>query len=85
MAIDAQQNVWISHPYHGVFRIQKRNDKADLIVKYDTKKGLPSLLNNHVFKIKEKILAATEQGIFQYEPATDRFMIAAEFRTLLGN
>jgi len=85
MAIDAQQNIWISHPYHGVFRIEKRNDKADLIVKYDTKKGLPSLLNNHVFKVKEKILAATEQGIFQYEPATDRFMIATEFRTLLGN
>jgi ligand-binding sensor domain-containing protein/DNA-binding CsgD family transcriptional regulator len=85
IAIDALQNIWISHPYHGVFRVERKEDTSTTVSKYDTQKGLPSLLNNHVFKIKEKILAATEQGIYQYEPATDTYVIAPEFKTLLGN
>jgi ligand-binding sensor domain-containing protein len=85
IAIDALQHIWISHPYHGIFRIQKKEDQSFTYNKYDTTKGLPSLLNNHIFKIKEKILAATEQGIYQYESSQDRFMPAAEFNTLLGN
>jgi len=85
IAIDALQNIWISHPYHGIFRVERKEDTSTTVSKYDTQKGLPSLLNNHVFKIKEKILAATEQGIYQYEPATDTYVIAPEFKTLLGN
>lgn len=85
IAIDAQQNIWISHPYHGIFRIQKKEDETVSVKKYDASKGLPSLLNNHIFKIKEKILAATEQGIYQYEPQRDVFVMAPEFKSLLGN
>lgn len=85
IAIDALQHIWISHPYHGVFRIQKKDDQSLTVNKYDTTKGLPSLLNNHIFKIKEKILAATEQGVYQYESAQDKFILADDFKTLLGN
>ena len=85
LAVDAQQHIWVSHPYHGIFRIENNGDGSPSIIKYDTKKGLPSLLNNHIFKIKEKIWAATEQGIFQYEPSVDRFVAASEFASLLGN
>jgi ligand-binding sensor domain-containing protein/DNA-binding CsgD family transcriptional regulator len=85
MALDGLQNIWISHPYHGIFRIQKKSDSSTIIEKYDAQKGLPSLLNNHVFKIKEKILAATEQGVYQYEPTTDTYVIAPDFKNLLGN
>jgi ligand-binding sensor domain-containing protein/DNA-binding CsgD family transcriptional regulator len=84
IAIDALQHIWISHPYHGVFRIQKKEDQSLTASKYDTTKGLPSLLNNHVFKIKEKIVVATEQGIYQYESSQDRFVLAPEYKSLLG-
>lgn len=84
IAIDALQNIWVSHPYHGIFKISSKDSLFRSIGRYDATKGLPSLLNNHIFKIKEKIMAATEQGVFQYEPSTDRFVMANDFRSLLG-
>lgn len=85
IAIDALQHIWVSHPYHGIFRVNRKDSQSPATTRYDASKGLPSLLNNHIFKIKEKIMAATEQGVFQYEPATDRFVMAADFQSLLGN
>ncbi|MFM8806762.1 MAG: two-component regulator propeller domain-containing protein [Sphingomonadales bacterium] len=85
LTMDAQQNIWISHPYHGIFRIHKKADSTTEVGKYDVQKGLPSLLNNHIFKVKEKILAATEQGVYQYEPASDSYVVASDFKDLLGS
>lgn len=52
---------------------------------YDVKKGLPHLLNNHIYKIKNRILAATTAGIYAYQADKDRFEPENELNRLLGN
>lgn len=62
--------IWISHPYRGVYKI---TDKGKNIKLYTQLNGLPSTLDNHVFKIKNKILIATQKGLYEYDSNKDLF------------
>jgi ligand-binding sensor domain-containing protein/DNA-binding CsgD family transcriptional regulator len=85
VVLDKYDNTWVSHPYHGVYRISRNNDgsyKTDL---YTDKKGLPSTLNNHIYKIKNELMVATEKGVFGYNRDKDIFEPAPFYIKLLGN
>ncbi len=85
VALDKYDNTWVSHPYHGVYRISKNADgsyKTDL---YTDKKGLPSTLNNHIYKIKNEVVVAAEKGVYQYNKAKDMFEPDPFYNKLLGN
>ncbi len=84
VAIDNANNIWVSHPYHGVYRISRNNDESYITNSYTDKKGLPSPLNNHVYKVKNEVLAATEQGIYTYNRDKDSFAPAPFYTNLLG-
>jgi ligand-binding sensor domain-containing protein/DNA-binding CsgD family transcriptional regulator len=80
---DSLNNViWISHPYRGVFTISLINNK---LTQYTTKDGLPSNLNNHVFSLKNKIVFATEKGIFNYNNISKKFEVHNEYGTILSD
>ncbi|HSN62096.1 MAG TPA: hypothetical protein VLR49_14250, partial [Ferruginibacter sp.] len=67
VAIDKKDQIWVSHPYHGIYKISKKSDGTYASTHtYTDKEGLPSTLNNHVYKIKNEVLAATEKGIYTY-------------------
>ncbi len=85
IAIDEEENIWVSHPYHGVFKIYK--DKSGIYVPaiYTEKKGLPSTLNNQVFKLKNEVVVASDKGIFIYNKVKDSFEISPYYFKLLGN
>ena len=85
IAIDKYENTWVSHPYHGVYRISKNNDGTYTTNTYADNKGLPSALNNHVYKVKNEIAIATEKGVFEYNQAKDLFEPNAYYRKLLGD
>ena len=78
VSLDKFNNIWVSHPYHGVFKLTQEANGKYLIKQYTNVNGLPSINNNHVYKIQNEILIATEKGIYIYNKNTDRF-IAAEF------
>ncbi|TXT33441.1 MAG: Two component regulator three Y domain-containing protein [Chitinophagaceae bacterium] len=80
VAVDEQRNTWVSHPYHGVFKI----DSLFFKKYYGVKQGLPSELNNHIFSISNKIVVATNNGVYQYNKATDRFIVDSFFSKILG-
>ena len=85
VVLDKYDNTWVSHPYHGVYRITKNSDglyKTDL---YTNKKGLPSTLNNHIYKVKNEVMVATEKGVFQYNRDKDSFEPAPFYTKLLGD
>ncbi len=85
VVLDKYDNTWVSHPYHGVYRITKNTGglyKTDL---YTDKKGLPSTLNNHIYKVKNEVMVATEKGVFQYNRDKDTFEPAPFYMKLLGN
>lgn len=84
VAIDENDNIWVSHPYHGVYKVV-----ADANNQYKTKiytsiNGLPSTLNNHVYKVKGEVVVATEKGIYRYNEAKDSFEPSPFYEKLLG-
>ncbi|TKB98344.1 triple tyrosine motif-containing protein [Pedobacter cryotolerans] len=88
IAVDHQLNcVWASHPYRGIYKLDISADrqkiiKTTLLTKND---GLPKTLYNYIFKIKGKIVAATADGIYQYDAAIKRFYQSALFRPMFKN
>jgi streptogramin lyase len=81
LAYDGRQTIWASHPYRGIFR----NPLSGAFKHYGVEEGLPSLRNNYIVAFKDKILAATERGVYEYDPAGDRFKASAMFRPIFGD
>jgi ligand-binding sensor domain-containing protein/DNA-binding CsgD family transcriptional regulator len=76
------QTAWVSHNYKGIFKIDL-SDPSHLTTKlYTDKNGLPSLLKNRLFKIKNRMVAATGKGIYEYNPKTDAFEPSAYFKPI---
>ena len=85
IAIDSKDVIWVSHPYHGVFKVTQLYDGSYKSMMYTDVQGLPSALNNHVFKIRNEVLVATENGVYKYNGASDRFEPVAWYKNILGN
>ena len=85
LVMDAMENIWVSHPYHGVYRIFKNTQENYQTIKYTDSNGLPQKLGNYVFKIKNEIVAATEKGIFTYNDEKDTFESADTYNNSLGH
>ncbi len=85
VTLDKDNNIWVSHPYHGVFKIAQKPDASYSTFAYSTTKGLPSLLNNHIYTIKNELLVATEKGIYVYNKEKDSFEPSEFYHKLLGN
>lgn len=75
IAFDNDNHIWASHPYHGVYKFELSADYKKIIKQdvYNDKQGLPSFMYNYVFKLKNRIVIATENGVYEYDPAKNRF------------
>lgn len=86
ITIDDKKNIWISHPYHGVFKISNyTNNNSPTIESFGVKDGLPSNLNNHIFNIKNEILVATENGLLVFNTTKNKFEVQKKYATIFGN
>jgi len=74
-------NIWVSHPYRGIYKIDIATKAVTL---FTQKNGLPSDLDNHVFKIKNKIVIATTRGIYEYNEANGKMIIAKNYAEIFG-
>ncbi len=84
IAIENDNTIWVSHPYHGIYKITKKVEGGYTINSYDDKKGLPSPLNNHVFKVRNEVVIATEKGVYKYNKEKDDFAPAAFYFKFLA-
>lgn len=85
---DASSNsVWASHPYHGVYQIELTAafNQIKRTTLYSKKDGLPSTLYNYVFKIKNRIVIATEKGIYEYDSRKKHFSPSSSLHEPLGD
>lgn len=79
---DSSQNVvWVSHPYRGIYKISLANKSAKL---YTAKDGLPAALNNHVFTINKKIVIATVNGVYRFNPLSERFEVDTVYERIFN-
>ena len=97
IAVDPQGVVWASHPYRGVFKNSPgggaggsaegpaggAGEGRSLPYKhYGVGQGLPSDVNDYVTIIRNKVVVATEKGVYEYDAAADRFVTAAFFQPI---
>ncbi len=85
IAIDKKEQIWVSHPYHGVYKIFKTGLDSYNVSIYTNKNGLPSTLNNHVYKIKNEVVIATEKGIYNYNESKNSFEASAYYKKIIGD
>ncbi|WP_343306990.1 triple tyrosine motif-containing protein [Chitinophaga niabensis] len=72
---DETGGIWASHPYRGIYQIQVSRDSMKFNTRLFTDTdGLPSSFNNYVFKIKNRIVFPTESGVYEFDPATAKFI-----------
>ncbi len=86
MVIDSLNNYWMSHGSKGVYRFNL-TEKYDSILNlklYNSKNGLPSNIDNFVYKLVNQVIICTESGIYQYNYVKDRFEESQYFNRLFG-
>jgi ligand-binding sensor domain-containing protein/DNA-binding CsgD family transcriptional regulator len=76
------QTAWVAHTYEGIFKVDLSFPSHPTSKLYTDKNGLPSLLKNRLFTIKNRMAVATEKGIYQYNSRTDRFEPSAYFKDI---
>lgn len=83
---EISRSVWASHPNRGIFRLMLSDDlrRVMRVLDYSTGKGLPSVLHNYLFFIRNTILVTHPEGIFEYDRASDSFRPAPLYDPLKG-
>lgn len=85
LAIDNNNDIWASHPYRGIYKIALSADtKTCSSQLFTDKDGLPSPLRNYVFRVKNRVVFATEKGIYEYDAAANKFIPSAQLFEVFG-
>ncbi|MBC7902026.1 MAG: transcriptional regulator [Gemmatimonadaceae bacterium] len=84
LEIDNDNSIWVSHPYRGIYRIQLTSPIKSQVKLYTQAHGLPSSLQNHVFKVRNRVVIATERGIYEYNARSDSFQVSGYFKEIFG-
>lgn len=77
---------WICHGYKGVFRIKVDEDLTRVVgfEHFKDQNGLPSPFNVNVSRWKNEIVFTTNNGIFTYDAAFDKFVPHSTLNELFG-
>jgi ligand-binding sensor domain-containing protein len=75
LVMDNNGTVWASHPYRGIYKtpVPPTRETISQYTHYTQKEGLPSDLDNYVYFIRNKIVVATEKGVYEYDSASHLF------------
>lgn len=85
LAIDNKDRIWASHPYRGIYLLTLSEDGRSYNSQlFTSENGLPSTLDNHVFKISNRIIFATSNGAYEYDDKTKMFMPSAFLTPYFG-
>ncbi|MFT5832707.1 MAG: ligand-binding sensor domain-containing protein/DNA-binding CsgD family transcriptional regulator [Cognaticolwellia sp.] len=87
MAQDDKGNIWVAHPYRGVYKIvlDLKNRRVESIRLYNSKNGFPSDLYTNVFKIGDGVIFTAERGIYTYNIEKDAFELSSKWSELVDS
>ncbi|RYY83227.1 MAG: transcriptional regulator, partial [Chitinophagaceae bacterium] len=78
------RTIWVAHPYKGIYRVRFDAGLKPQLRRYASGDGLLSINNNYIFKVRNRIIATTENGVFEYDTARDKFVPSEYFKSLLN-
>ena len=82
---DKKGNIWVAHPYRGIFKISPNESLGFAEVKtYGKENGLPSSILNHLFRIKDDLIFCGETGVYNFNYKTERFEPNEAFNDIFG-
>jgi membrane protein implicated in regulation of membrane protease activity len=85
LATDNSGVFWASHPYRGIYKLTIDTAGKSFSAKlYTEKDGLPSSLRNHVFRIANRVVVATEKGVYELDANKGWFTPSAFLLTVFG-
>jgi len=85
LAIENDSTIWTSNPYQGIYRLQLSRDWRSYNCRLFTDKdGLPSALNDYVYRVNNRIVFATKKGVYEFNSSSGRFEPSAAFYPLFG-
>ncbi len=79
------KSLWVSHPYKGIFKVSRLENNKPVVVQYGKNKGVQSINNNYLFKIRNRVVLASEKGIFDYNPVADKFEPSELYNGIFGD
>lgn len=79
----ANRDIWVAHPYKGIFKVTY--DPNHSVVKSYAGKGITSLSHYYIYAVKNRIVAPTEKGFYEYNAAKDAFEPSAFFEKIFGS
>ncbi|UII33108.1 ATP-binding protein [Fulvivirga ulvae] len=74
---DSEQNIWASNLHKGIWKLRLNSQKDSVVEQefYDEHGGLPSNLNNRLYKLNSgEIVVSTTNGIYSYSKDSNRFI-----------
>ncbi len=86
LAKDSNENIWVAHPYRGVYRIvlDERLKSVKEIKLYNSKNGFPSNWV-HVFEVKGDVVFTTEKGVYSYNEENDNFQPSSIWASIIDS
>jgi ligand-binding sensor domain-containing protein/DNA-binding CsgD family transcriptional regulator len=80
------RTLWASHPNRGIFRILLSPDYASIaqMKLYDSKDGLPNENGNYIFRVKNRVVCTTVEGIYEFDAARSRFVVSPTLNSILN-
>jgi ligand-binding sensor domain-containing protein len=86
LTLDNDNTIWASHPYRGIYKLELSKDQKKYTAHlYTDKDGLPSAINNHVFKIKNTVVFATQKGAYEFDRSLGRFKPSPFLQPIFGD
>ena len=77
--------IWIAHPYKGLYKINYGENGIGQSERYQDRSKILSSNHNKIFKLKDKIVLTTDNGIFEYDEQQKDFVRSSSLEKLLGN
>lgn len=84
IAIDGR-TLWLAHPYKGVFKVQFDADTVQSITRYADRKHILSSNHNKVFRLRDRVLLTTDNGMFEYNRDSADFVRSQELEAAIGS
>ena len=76
LLVDKHHNLWVSHPYKNVYRIQFNDDYiSEQIYTYTKDNGFKIDDRNYVFNINNTCYLTNPTGIYKYDEERDTFLV----------